>query len=316
MPHLYARMRRLTSHETKAPVDDEYRFPNFYRMTIPDARSDSGVRTSSASASDQNNVAMSSTTSTTIDDGSNSSGGKMWNIQSKLYIPRIPREQTMSATNFASTQGNHQETHAAILNKSGGGAQNREQCGQPDSNFDRQAYAAYTNLFHPPDRQQNRQQSMPCFRSAFPTTQHLPNAPEHQQTQNINQAMINGFFMHMANQHQSYPSSNNAMINHSMPLSNATCNSQLQTYRTQPSNEVASPLPYAMHTQELQNSISLPAAPSGTSHSLNSTAPNMRNNQHIGIYQYNHINTPPQLPPSQGGDHTEGTNATFNDFRE
>lgn len=36
MPHLHTRMRRLTFHEKKAPIDEDLSLPNFYMMPIPD----------------------------------------------------------------------------------------------------------------------------------------------------------------------------------------------------------------------------------------------------------------------------------------
>lgn len=331
MPHLHARMRRLSSNEKKAPLDgeDDGGSPNFYAMPIPDEpvsiiKSSAGEdekHSASTQRSQQTTTLASSTNASSSGDG----GGKHENETPQTSMCYGGTPENPSQNNFASLQGSQQEMPQALLNNLGNLAlptqSPHSQVQQQYSNFGNQSYAASSSF--QPTLQQFMTPASVASSGSYPFNL------SQQQLLQMNQSMTPHHFAQAANQAHQLPISN------SIPLAyNAMSNQLLQNSMASPvgtahpSSEAYHALQALYARQQLQNSMIPPTTTSTSSHPSNQAVPyqslqSMYNQQlqnsmirantlgssmpeyPMNMQGQNQINASLQVPHSEGNDHAE-----------
>ena len=196
MPHLHIKMRRLKSHDSKAPTPDQA--PNFSRMPVPDKST---------------NIALNA-------EGSNGNGGVIIQQSSAIqginsnYLPGVAQ------SHFANLRSHPEGGSILMVPTCESGIASQNQHGhshsvasqaQTCSIFNNQAYATYANQVSQPNTRhfcaQNLQQNVPSINTAAEISstpsqigvflfqvQPIPN--------HMNQLMMNQFMLQTANQHQ------------------------------------------------------------------------------------------------------------------
>lgn len=245
MPHLHSKMRRLTSHDSKAPTPDQA--PNFSRMPVPDKST---------------NIALNA-------EGSNGNGGVIIQQSSAIqginsnYLPGVAQSQ------FANLRSHPEGGSILMVPNCESGIASQNQHGhshgvasqaQTCSIFNNKAYATHAYQVSQPNTRhfgaQNFQQNAPSINTAAaisstPSQMGVSLFQEQPIPNHMNQLMTNQFMIQMANQHQCQATMQSAYASQQMQ--------RLMVQSTQHSRAYGDAFPNLTNEQVMINYSRIPA---------------------------------------------------------